>query len=70
MYIEQKKAAMNLINKAKTDYYTDKVLECETDKKAPFMVINSIHGWNKTAALHTISTLADAAEEFLDFFFS
>ena len=68
IYIGQKKVVSDIIKKAKTNYYTDKVLECGRDQKALFRVIDSLQGRNKSVVLPSFATPADAAKEFSDFF--
>ena len=69
IYLEQKKVVTDLIKQAKTNFYTQKVLECGKDQKALFRVIDSLQGRNKGCILPSFDTPTDAAEEFSEFFF-
>jgi hypothetical protein len=68
MYMHQKKIVSEMIRKSKTDFYTNKVLECGRDQKALFKVINTLQGRDNTAALPSFSSPAVGAEAFSDFF--
>ena len=67
IYIEQKKTLSELINHAKTNYYTDKVMACGKDQKSLFKVINTLLSKDNSSLLPTYSSLEEAFEDFAQF---
>jgi hypothetical protein len=57
MYLEQKANVSKMISDAKTNYFTNKVLECGKDQKALFRVIDTLQGKDTSLNLPTHSSL-------------
>jgi hypothetical protein len=70
MYLEQAHVVNEMIKRAKTSYFTDKVNECGRDQKALLKIIGELQGKKKCALLPDFPTAMDAAEEFSDFLFT
>lgn len=68
IYKQQCKVVNNMLNKSRTEYYSQKITENSKDQKALYKIANSLFQKETTVPLPTHTSVKDLSEEFANFF--